>query len=269
METQRNNPKKIGIKRLFWDIEVSPNVVFSWRVGFNLNIGPHNIIEERKVICIAYKWEHEKKITVLRWDPRTKDDRRMLCEFTAVAEEADELVAHYGDNFDMPWFRGRCAILGLPPLPKFKTVDTKAWASKYFYFNSNKLDYLGDIFGYGRKIKTDFELWIDVVRGSQLALDKMCRYCGRDVLRLSQVYSRLAPFVAAKTHVGVLAGGERWQCPHCGGTHVKHSKRRVTSTGTVQHQMKCLDDGFYYQISQKAFSAYLKYKNGKDKAARV
>lgn len=247
------------IKRLFWDIEVTPNLVFSWRIGSNLHIGHEAIVRERKIICIAYKWESSRKITVLRWDEK-QDDRSMLREFLAVANEADELIAHYGDHFDIPWFRSRCLIQGFEPLPLYKTVDTKAWASKHFYFNSAKLDYLGSVLGFGHKLETRYKLWIDVMNGCKKALDYMCRYCGRDITQLQKVYKRLKPFVKPKTHAGVFAGGDKWQCAHCGSKRVKMSKRRVTASGTVQYQMQCQDCGGYYTISESAYKAYQAWK---------
>ena len=42
-----------NIKRLFFDIETSPNIGYFWRAGYKLNIGADNIIEERKIICIT------------------------------------------------------------------------------------------------------------------------------------------------------------------------------------------------------------------------
>lgn len=50
------------IKRLFFDIETSPNIGYFWRTGYNLSITPDCIINERKIICISYKWETEDKI---------------------------------------------------------------------------------------------------------------------------------------------------------------------------------------------------------------
>jgi hypothetical protein len=247
------------IKRLFWDIEVTPNLVWSWRVGYKINLQHENIVQERKVICIGYKWEGERHPTVLRWD-RNHGDRDMLAAFIAVANQADELVAQYGDGFDLPWFRTRCLILGLEPLPLYKTIDTKAWASKYFYFNSNKLDYLADVLGFGKKLETKFQLWIDVMNGSKKALDYMCKYCGVDVVRLQQVYSKLAPCVRPKTHAGVFAGKDKWSCSHCGSENVAVSKKRVTASGTVQWQMRCNDCGSYFTISNSSYQEYLKAK---------
>lgn len=253
----------VKVKRLFWDIETSLNVVLAFRAGYDLNIQHEAIVEERKVITIAYKWEGDGKIYVLKWD-RDQNDRSMLTKFMAVAEEADELVAHYGDRFDLPWFKTRCLIHGLPPLPPYKTVDTKAWASKYFYFNSNKLDYIGQVLGLGRKIKTDFDLWKDIqLKKCPVALAKMCRYNARDVDLLEQVYHKLKFCVKPKTHAGVFGGLDKWTCPRTGSTNVEKAKTRVTSSGTVTHQMKNKDDGSYFTISDVAFNQYKAMKKKK------
>ena len=247
-----------AIKRLFWDIETAPCIGFFWGPGYKLSIPHENIIKERKIICIGYKWEGEKKRTVLRWD-ENQDDKAMLEKFLLVANEADELVAHYGNHFDIPWFRTRCLFHGFPPIPIYKTVDTKTLASKYFYFNSNKLDYIADFLGYGKKYHTDFDLWIKIVLNKdQKALDYMCRYCGRDLDLLEKVYSRISGFVRPQSHAGVMAGLEKWTCPHCGSENVAHNKRRVTARGTVQHQFLCKECHGYYSVSEKANSDYQK-----------
>lgn len=249
-----------GIKRLFWDIEVTPNLVWSWRVGYNINLQHENIVEERKVICIAYKWEGEHEVTCIRWD-RDHDDRTMLADFLRIANSADELVAQYGDGFDMPWFRTRCLIHGLEPLPQYKTIDTKAWAAKNFYFNSNKLDYLGKILGFGGKDDTDFDLWLRVMKGEKAALDYMVKYCKKDVVRLEQVYSKLSKCMKPDTHVGVLNGGEKWTCPHCGSRNVELHKRRVSGKGSVSYQFQCQDCGGYYTVSEATYKNFMKCAN--------
>ena len=44
-----------GIKRLFWDIETSPGLDYSWRCGYKINISSDNIVREPAIICISYK----------------------------------------------------------------------------------------------------------------------------------------------------------------------------------------------------------------------
>lgn len=258
--------KQKKVKRLFYDLETSPNVVLAFRAGYDVVINHDAVIVERKIICIGYKWEGEKKTTVLRWD-KNQDETAMLAKFLEVANEADELIAHFGDRFDLPWFRTRCLLLGFPPLPPYKTVDTKAWASKNFYFNSNKLDYLSKVLGHGGKEKMEFDDWKKIVMSNcQKSLDKMCHYCGVDVIKLEKVYHDLAPYVFSyKTHAGVFAGGDKWMCPRDGSKNVRVSKKRVTKNGTVQFSMQCQDCGSYFTISKSAYEDYLEYREQSSK----
>ena len=256
MKTTNNRP----VRRLFWDIETSPNVVLSWRVGYKLNIDQANIIKERAIICIGYKWEGEDTAHVLRWDDK-QCDKAMLIRFLAIANTADEMIAHNGDKFDMPWFRARCAYHGLNAMPDYKTVDTLQWARRKFYFNSNKLDYIARFLGIGGKIKTEFGLWKAIcLTRCDKSMRAMMDYCKYDVILLEKVWARLSALVPAKTHAGVLLGHDKWTCPHTGSRKVKVSKTRVTANGTVQYQMQNLTSGRYYVINAKAHSDYVEAK---------
>lgn len=258
-------PIKAKVKRLFWDIETSPNICLAFRAGYDLVINHDAIISERKIICIGYKWEGDKKVTVIRWD-KNQDDKAMLREFLKIANEADELVHHFGDRFDLPWFRTRCLVHGFEPLPTYKTIDTKMWASKYFYFNSNKLDYIAKFLGSDGKHKMEFSDWKDIVMlKCQKALDKMCNYCGKDVVELEWVYHKIKFCVKPKSHAGVIAGLDKWTCPRDGSKNVYLSKLKVSSAGTKTYQMQCKICGGYYSISESAYRDYQEYKISKIK----
>jgi transposase-like protein len=247
------------LKRLFFDIEVSPNVVTCWRVGYKLNISPENIIKERSVISIAWKWQGESEVHALTWD-KNQGDKKMLQNFLPILNEADEIVYHNGDRFDLPWLLTRFIFHKIPAFPSYKGVDTLKMAKK-FYFNSNKLDYVARFLGLGGKMETTYGLWDRVfLKKDPEALKEMVSYNKKDVILLEQVYDRLSVYCAQKTHAGVLSGGDKWQCPHCGSTNVKKSKTKVTAAGTVQHQMVCKDCGKYYTISDSSFRKYLEFK---------
>lgn len=247
------------LKRLFWDIETSPNIMFSWRCGSKIYLDPGNIIQERAIICICYKWEDGKRVNALTWDDG--DDREMVSKFTQVVEQADELVAHNGDRFDLRWFNGRNLIHGLDPVPSAKTVDTLKIARKHFYLNSNRLDYLGKLLLGEGKIGANFSLWRRIVlENDNRAMTEMVRYCKKDVLLLERIWERLRDYEAPKTHAGVLLTGssrDRWMCPHCASSRVKKSKTCVTAKGSTQHQMQCKDCGGYYSIADAVFGYYL------------
>jgi len=243
------------IKRLFWDIETSPNIMFSWRAGYKINLTHDNIINERAIICICYKWEGDEEVHSVQWDKG--DDRELVKKFSLVAEEADEMVAHNGNKFDLKWFNTRNLIHNLPPIPQYKTVDTLTIARKHFYLNSNRLDYLGKILLKEGKISTGFDLWKRIcLHNEPSAMEEMVRYCKKDVELLERIWRKLAPYDMPKTHAGVFAGLDRWTCPHCASENVKVSKTRPTPKGIVQKQMQCNDCNRYYTIANKVYRDY-------------
>lgn len=250
----------VKINRLIWDIETSPNIAFLWRCGYKMSVGHHNIIKERAVICICYKWEGEKKVHSLQWDKG--DDKKMLEEFMEVAKQADELIAHNGDKFDIKWFNTRCLFHGIEPMADWKTVDTLVIARRRFTFNSNRLDYLGQfLLGEGKEDDGGFGTWRDIVlHNCPKAMKRMVKYCKKDVALLERVWKLLEPYHKPKTHVGTLNGQEKWTCPWTGSENVFKSKTRYTTAGTRQHQMKSKESGGYYTISQKAFEQYQEAK---------
>jgi DNA polymerase III epsilon subunit-like protein len=226
-------------KRLYFDIEVSANVGLFWQSGYKLQIGTENIIKERAIICICYKWEEDKDVYYLHWD-RKQDDKKLLQEFIQVANEADELVGHNGDKFDLAWIRTRCLLHRIEMFPQYNTIDTLKIARSKFRFNSNRLDYIGKFLGLGQKIHTDFNLWKDIMlNNDKLALDKMIDYCIQDVVLLEKVHKELNNHIPANTHYGVIFGEGRGSCPECGSDDIIRSSKRVTASGLVKIQYKC------------------------------
>jgi hypothetical protein len=251
-------PRKPAVRRLFFDIETSPNIVLSWRVGWKLSINHDSILQERGIICIAYKWAGERKTHVLTWD-ENQCDKAMLQAFSKVMEEAEEAVGHNIDRFDLPWVTTRCIKHGLSPLPNVKTADTLQWARRRFNFNSNKLDYIAQFLGLDGKIKTSYGLWKAILLDKcDKSMKAMARYCAYDVILLEKVYERLSAFSPIKSHEGVVAGRDKWSCPNCGSEDVNKVSRRVSAKGHVSQNMKCKDEscGRYFTIPLKAAKQY-------------
>ena len=94
-------------RRLFFDLESSPNIGLFWDAGYKKNIDYSNIIKERAIICICWKWEDDKEVQFVHWD-KNQSDKSLLEKFIKIANQADELIAHNGDKFDLPWIRTRC-----------------------------------------------------------------------------------------------------------------------------------------------------------------
>jgi hypothetical protein len=249
------------MKRLFFDIETSPNIGFFWRSGYKLMIPPENIIHERAMICLSYKWEGEKEVKTLVWNRKTQSDYQIVKKFTKVLERCDEAVGHNVDKFDMKWFLGKCLIHKLPAPPETKTVDTLVIARRRFALNSNKLDYIAQVLGYGNKSKTNFGMWRDIVLlDCEKSLTKMVKYCERDVKLNEKIYKEMVRFHNPKTHTGVMAGHGRWSCPKCGSEDVSKKKINYTAAGTPRHQMQCKSCFGFYSIANNLHEDYKEAK---------
>lgn len=238
-------------KRLYFDIETSPNIGFFWTAGFKLNISTESIIKERAIICICYKWEEDKVTHSLNWDSK-QNDKKMLQDFIKVANEADELVGHNGDKFDLAWVRTRCLFHRIEMFPTYTTIDTLKVARSKFKFNSNKLNYIAKYLGIGQKIHTDYDLWKDIVLNKDKnAMDKMIKYCKMDVILLEKVHKELSLHIPAKTHYGVIFGGDRGSCPECGSDDLIRNNKRVTASGLVKIQLRCKTCGKFHSKTDK------------------
>ena len=241
-KTTTTTTLKTKRKRLYFDCECSPNIGFFWQAGYKLQIGPQNIIKERALICICYKWEDEKETHSLKWDSK-QCDKKMLQDFIKVVNTANELVGHNGDKFDLAWIRTRCLFHEIDMFPTYTTIDTLKVARSKFKFNSNKLDYIGKFLGIGQKIKTDFSLWTDIVlKKCPIAMDKMIKYCKMDVVLLEKVHKKLSSHIAPKTHYGVIFGMDRGSCPECGNDDENLFNKRgfaYTASGTKVAVVHC------------------------------
>ena len=249
------------IKRLFFDIETTPNIVYSWRIGYKINIDFHNIIEERKIICISWKFEGDEKVSNLTWD-KNHCDKQMLIDFMKIMNQADEVIGHNGDRYDIRWIRTRCAYHRIPAFPNYRSLDTLKKAKARFNFNSNRLDYIAKFLGVGAKVKHDgFDMWKAVMVGDKQALKDMVTYCDGDIVVLEDVFLTLQPYIQHNTHVGTHVGGSKCDCPNCASDNVYLHKNNFTAMGTIKRQMKCNDCGYDYETSNSAYRHFLELKS--------
>lgn len=247
-----------GNKVLIWDIETSYNIVSSWRVGSKVNLPHYSIIKERAIICISYKWLGENQVYTLTWD-KNQDDKFMLEQFIDVMNEADILVAHFGDKFDMKWVKTRALKHGLEMLPNYVTVDTKWLASKHFYLNSNKLDYIAKFLGFEGKIQTEPELWDKIIlEKDNKALIQMIEYCEEDVRQLEKVYNKLKVWDKPKQHAGINLFDDKISSPISGSKDLEYVKTTSTNAGTKKHIMRDLSTDRLFEMSDVNYKKWLK-----------
>lgn len=235
--------KKTKVKILFWDLETTHNVVASFSLF--KPIIPHDcILKERSIICGSWKWQGNDKVESIsvtddmkRFRKNRGDDYVVVKTLHEKLQEADIIVAHNGDKFDLKYFNTRCLFHGLTPIAKPITVDTYKVAKKNFNFNSNRLDYIAKFLGVGEKIKTHLGMWLAII-DSRVPVEEaveevknMVVYNKRDVVILEKVYDKIKIFMDNHPNANLFIESEIPVCPVCGGKHLQKRGYRATRTG--------------------------------------
>ena len=248
--------KSFKPKRLFYDIETSYNIVKSWRIGFNINLNMEDIIQERAIITIAYKWEGEEDVTVLSWDKGC--DKKIIKDFVKVMSEADELVGHNVDRYDTKFIMARALKHNISVLPKYQSTDTLKLAKKHFMLNSNKLDYIAQYLGIGHKTKhRGLSMWDDIIlRNDPQALEEMIEYNVQDVFLTEQVYHKLMEYSLPKVNHASKQTGDKHTCPQCGSDHAELHKTYISGSGVKTRLMNCLNCSTNFTINNTNYTKF-------------
>lgn len=227
---------------LLFDIETAPCEAWVWSIWKEL--GSTNMIKkEWYVLCWRAKWLNGKRM--FSGKAIDGDDRECMVKLRDLINEADFVVYHNGNKFDMKKVYTRFAVHGIPPPSSVTPIDTLVIAKRHFAFTSNRLDDLGRYLGVGRKVKTGgFELWKRCMLGHAKAFRKMLYYCAGDVLLLERVYLRLRPYY--HRHPAVSAG-EKMTCRQCGGKKLESRGSGVNSVG-VYRRFQCQDCGGWLNV---------------------
>lgn len=232
-------------KILLFDIETAPNLAYVW------GHWEQNVIDyERQwhILSVGYKWlgEKETKVISLRkykgYKKNPHSDIHLIQDLWKLFNEADFIVGHNGDKFDIKKANTRFIYHGLAPLSGYKSIDTLKIARKYFAFNSNKLDDLGNTLGLGRKEKhMGFDTWLGCMNGDIEMWKIMEKYNKQDVDLLERVYKVFRGWHS--THPNVNIGTDNVShCPNCGSNDIKMNGHRYSRTGEAQ-KFKCKNCG--------------------------
>lgn len=231
-----------------YDIETSLMVVTAFQL--KTEYIPHTaILQDWNILSAAWKYLGDKEVKAVSVGQDVTDDRHVCETLRKVIADADIIVHHNGDKFDLKKLNARLIYHDLLPLPPKATVDTLKEAKKVAYFTSNRLDYLGKALCGRGKVHTDPELWLNVLRGDMDALDEMVEYNKADVEVLELVYQKLRSYMPSHPHVGVLLGNDRkCSCPKCGSTELQKDGVRITAAGLKQQAYKCSNCGGYSRV---------------------
>lgn len=232
------------------DVETSPILGYAWQM-YDTNI--LGVVEPVKVICCAWKQLGAKNVSIRALPDYSDykggivDDRQLVTDLWHVLDKADVVIAHNGDSFDIKVLNARFIANGLNAPSDYKSIDTLKVAKKYFKFNNNTLNELGQYLKEGKKAPTGgFETWTKCMAGDTVAWDRMKKYNVQDVDLLERVYLRLRPFIANHPNLNLISPlrvkVSEFACTTCQSLNTMKRGFSLTKVGRYQ-RYQCSDCG--------------------------
>lgn len=230
------------------DVENAPTKASVFRF-WKENIRNDQILEEWYMLSWALKplfstGENTIISDVLTPEEAKKgDDRRIMESIWPYVDEADIIIGHNLDKFDMLKLNSRWAPYGInPPMP-YQTIDTLIGAKKNFSFSSNKLDYLAKVFGVTRKADNGgMARWNLCLEGDPQSLLDMEAYNRVDLLPTEEIYLCMRPYLKAHPNMGLFFSADSDVCYKCGSMDLDWSSNKFYYTGVNKYPMyRCRD----------------------------
>jgi len=231
------------MQTVYFDIENTPLLGYAWSPYETNLLG---IVKDTELLSFAYKI-NDGQIHVL--SRRLYTEKQLAKALWKLFDEADVLIGHNGDSFDIKMANQYFIKYGLTPPSPYKSVDTKKMAKKSFRFAQNKLDYLGQFLLGENKISTNMDLWFKCMEGDTAALLKMERYNKQDVALLYKVHQTLKPWSTGGPNHN-LYHGTTHQCPACGGKTQKRGPS-YTQKGVYQRYQCVVPGCFKWSTGEK------------------
>jgi exonuclease len=192
--------KSEELRILLLDLELTFAVYYAYPSKREQYLSDKNIIHDQFCTCAAWKWHDERRTYAVKITDDKKqfkkdfrNDRVVAVKLHELMTEADVIVAHNGDNFDIKHANVLFDRHGLGPIPMKKSIDTLKLARKHFAFPGNSLDSLAKRFG--GKGKNKKPNWYKMTDGDAKEIGIAATYCKNDVMELERVFKRIRPYI--------------------------------------------------------------------------
>ena len=196
----------LTVKGDFWDLS-------GWKRVLGRRIQPEEVDEWPRTICAAARWYGTKTpMFTAEWQPAGQAG--MAKTLWRWVDEADVIVGHNIDGFDMKHIHTTLALNGFPEPSPYKTVDTLKVARRVFNFESNKLDSLAQRMGVpGKTDAYSVDVAKQAVDGDKAQQRILRDYNCGDLEATEAVYDAMRGWIP--NHPAVFA--EENHCVNCGG----------------------------------------------------
>lgn len=249
------------MKIITLDIETAPKLAYVWRF-WKENVSPKQVKEHSHIMSFAAKTFNSDEIV---YDEcRNSKDKKLIKAIAKVLDEADIIIGHNVDSFDLGTIRARAIHHGIKPWSPVKIIDTLKVAKRSFNFERNSLADISRELGVAPKGQHQdfpgFELWLECLKGNDKAWAEMKKYNIQDVVTNEQVYVAMRPWIDNHPNVANMMEDLVTRCPKCGGNHVNFRGYYTTNVGKY-HRFVCMDCGGWgrtrYTIKDKAVGKVL------------
>ncbi len=240
-------------KILVFDIETAPNKAWVWG-KWKQNINDDAYTSDWFILTWSAKWLFDDKVYSAKLtskEAKNQDDYRICKSLFRMIDEADILIGHNIKKFDCKKINTRFLLHELGSPSSYLMIDTLQHARKQFSFNSNKLDYIAQQLGVGKKVEhSGFKMWLECLDGNEEALNQMQKYNDGDIMINEEVYIKLRPFIKPHPNVALFVDTNTFICPTCESKHIKPVSEYSTYAN-IYTEFKCDDCGNTCRANKK------------------
>jgi len=243
---------------LLIDIETAPALSYHWGM-YDQCIGTNQVKDDWYMLCYAANWLDEKKIMFdaiwkykKYFKENPKSDLKIAESIHDLMEQADIIVAHNGDDFDVKKINTSFIKNRIPPVKPFMTIDTKKESKKNFGFMSNKLDHILRRLGIGQKmVHVGFDMWTGAMAGDEKYCNMMEKYNIIDVRELKKAFLIMRPYMKHYPDTNLKDGDlSHKKCPKCNSSKTIKQGTKCNKLRRYQ-MMKCSDCLSWWSITLK------------------
>ena len=223
----------VNAKILLMDAEITPICALVWGL-WEQDIYPDAILQDWHLLSWSAKWLFSDKImsdVLTSAEATIHSDKRIVQSMWNLLNDADIVIAHNGNSFDVKKLNTRFLFHKIPPPRAYQSIDTLIVAKYTFKFSSNKLVYINKFLGLPQKMDTEFELWKKCYEGDKKSLKLMEEYNRNDVSILEDLYLRLRPYIKGHPNLNIWSVGNISVCPNCASPKLKWEGHYPTYTG--------------------------------------
>lgn len=229
-------------KILLLDVECAPTTAYVWG-RWDQSVSQKQVVHEGYLLTYSAKWLGQSTIVSNRIY-EAQNDEVLIRELAELMSEADLVVAHNAQKFDIPLIKTRMVTLGMTPPSPSKIVDTLRIAKAEFRFPSNSLDSIAAYLGLQRKVShSGFELWTRCMAMEDEAFEEMLEYNIQDVVVLEEVYMKLRAWSKTHPNVALFEPVGKMRCVCCGGNKLNLIDKKYYTSVSEFDVYKCGDCG--------------------------